>query len=52
MQSHMHINIQAHNSAVLLNKIENYITVVTITNTPKDRVSIARSMITKAAYNK
>ena len=32
-------------------QIENNITVVTITNTPKERVEIARSMISKSVYN-
>ena len=32
-------------------QIENNITVVTITNTPKDRVEIARAMIAKSVYN-
>jgi hypothetical protein len=32
-------------------QIENNITVVTITNTPKDRIEIARAMIAKSIYN-
>ena len=32
-------------------QIEKNVTVVTITNTPKDRVEIARAMIAKSVYN-